>query len=154
MGARKQADLTPDEYRVLDALYDLQVARWARISPEAREEAARASYPQSLCEQLDRLPASMRSHMRGAIRVGMEMPRYLHIPGWPEMYEHPILFIFQTPNEIHKALAECDDFVRAGNHFRVHRNMEHIWKILSPSAQKSLRARLELKSSSGDSSPE
>ena len=52
MGARKQADLTPDEYRISEALYDLQVERWARISSEAREEAARSSYPQALCEQL------------------------------------------------------------------------------------------------------
>lgn len=154
MGARKQADLTPNEYRVLDALYDLQIARWARISPEAREAAAQASYPQTLSEQLARLPASLRSRMQGTIRVGMEMSRYLRIPGWPEMYEHPILSAFQTPDEIREALAECNDFISAGNHFRVHRDMEHIWKILSPSAQKSLPAHLKLKSSSGDSSPE
>lgn len=153
MGARQQADLTPDEYRVADALYDLQVELWSRISQQAREKAARVCYPLLIVEQLDRLPADLRVNMQGTIRVGVEMPRYLRVPGWPEMYEPPILTGFLTPAEILKTQAECNDFVRAGNHFRVHRDMEHVWKILSASARKSLRDRLELKSSSGDSSP-
>lgn len=154
MGARKQADLTPEQYAVADSLYDLQIERWAAISQEARDAAARVAYPQVLCEQLDKLPASMRTRMQGTIRVGMEMSRFLRVPGWPELYEHPILTIFETPDEIHKALKECDDFIRAGNHFRIHRDMEHVWKTLSPSARKSLRARLEQRCSSGASSLE
>lgn len=89
MGARKQADLTPEQYAVADSLYDL-----------------------------------------------------------------PRLSVFQTPDEIHKAMAKCADFIRAGNHFRAHRDMEHVWKILSSSARRSLQARLEQRASSRGSWPE
>ena len=115
MGARKQADLTPEQYAVVDSLYDLQIEHWRDISLEA--------------------------------------PRYLRIPGWPELYDHPRLSVFQTPDEIHKALAVCDDYIKAGRHYRVHRDLEHVWKILSSSARRSLRDRLEQRISSDDSSP-
>ena len=153
MGARKQADLTPEQYAVADALYDLRIETWHDISPEAREAAARACYPASLVEQLEQLPFELRERMQGTILVGGEAPRYLRVPYWPELYDYPRLSVFQTPDEIHKALAKCDDYIKAGNHFRIHRDMEHVWKILSSSARRSLRARLEQRLSSEDSSP-
>jgi hypothetical protein len=154
MGARKQADLTPEQYVVADALCDLRIEAWHDISQEAREEAARACYPATIVEQLERLPCELRERMQGTILVGGEAPRYLQVPYWPELRDRPRLSVFQTPDEIHKALAKCDDFIRAGNHFRAHHDMEHVWKILSSSARRSLQARLEQRASSGGSWPE
>lgn len=153
MGARKQADLTPKQYAVADSLYDLQIEHWRDISLEAREAAARACYPAVIVEQIEQLPAELRENMTGSVMVGGETPRYLRIPGWPELYDHPRLSVFQTPDEIHKALAVCNDYIKAGHHYRVHRDLEHVWKILSSSARRSLRDRLEQRISSGDSSP-
>lgn len=153
MGARKQADLTPEQYVVADSLYDLQIEHWRDISLEAREAAARACYPAVIVEQIEQLPAELRENMTGSVMVGGETPRYLRIPGWPELYNHPRLSIFQTPDEIHKALAVCNDYIKAGNHYRIHRDLEHVWKILSSSACRSLRDRLEQRISSDDSSP-
>lgn len=127
MGARKQADLTLEQYVVADSLFDLQIEHWRDISLEAREAAARACYPAVIVEQIEQLPA--------------------------ELYDHLRLSLFQTPDEIHKALAVCNDYIKAGNHYRVHRDLEHVWKILSSSACRSLRDRLEQRISSGDSSP-
>lgn len=154
MGARKQANLTPEQHAVADALYDLQIECWRDISPEAREAAARACYPQVIVEQLEKLPNELRAHMQGTILVGGEAPRYLRVPRWPELYDYPRLSAFQTPDEIHKVLSKCNDYIKAGNHFRTHRDMEHVWKILSSSARRSLRARLEQRCSSGISCPE
>jgi len=154
MGARKQTDLTPEQYAVADALYDLQIEAWRDISQEAREEAARACYPAAIVEQLEQLPFELREHMQGTILVGGEATRYLRVPYWPELCDRPRLSVFQTPDEIHKVLAKCNDFIRAGNHFRAHRDMEHVWKILSSSARRSLQARLEQRASSGGSWPE
>lgn len=53
MGARKQADLTPEQYAVADSLYDLQIEHWRDISLEAREAAARACYPAVIVEQIE-----------------------------------------------------------------------------------------------------
>lgn len=153
MGARKQADLTPEQYAVADSLYDLQIEHWANISREAREAAARACYPAVIVEQIEQLPVELRTNMSGSVMVGGETTRYLRIPGWPELYDHPRLSIFQTPDEIHKALAMCNDYIRAGNHYRVHRDLEHVWKILSASACRSLRDRLAQRIFSDDSSP-
>lgn len=153
MGARKQADLTPEQYAVADSLYDLQIEHWRDISLEAREAAARACYPAVIVEQIEQLPAELRENMTGSIMVGGETPRYLRIPGWPELYDHPRLSISQTPDEIHKALVVCNDYIKAGNHYRAHRDLEHVWKILSSSARRSLRDRLEQRISSDDSSP-
>ena len=157
MGARKQtdltlkklSDLTPEQYVVADSLYDLQLEHWRDISLEAREAAARACYP----AVIEQLPAELRENMTGSVMVGGETPRYLRIPGWPELYDHPRLSVFQTPDEIHKALAVCNDYIKAVHHYRVHRDLEHVWKILSSSARRSLRDRLEQRISSGDSSP-
>lgn len=154
MGARKQTDLTPEQYAVVDALYDLQIECWRDISPEAREQAARACYPAVIVEQIEQLPAELRENMTGSVMVGGETPRYLRIPGWPELYDHPRLSVFQTPDEIHKALAVCNDYIKAGHHYRVHRDLEHVWKILSSSASRSLRTLLEQRRSSGISCPE
>lgn len=153
MGARKQADLTPEQYAVADSLYDLQIEHWRDISLEAREAAARACYPAVIVEQIEQLPVELRENMTGSVMVGGEAPRYLRIPGWPELYDHPQLSIFQTPDEIHKALVVCNDYIKAGNHYRIHRDLEHVWKILSSSACRSLRDRLEQRISSDDSSP-
>lgn len=153
MGARKQADLTPEQYVVADSLYDLQIEHWRDISLEAREAAARACYPAVIVEQIEQLPAELRENMTGSVMVGGEAPRYLRIPGWPELHDHPRLSIFQTPDEIHKALAVCNDYIKADNHYRIHRDLEHVWKILSSSARRSLRDRLEQRISSDDSSP-
>lgn len=154
MGARKQVDLTPEQYAVADALYDLQIECWRDISQEARVQAAHACYPQVIVEQLEKLPDELRAHMQGTILVGGEAPRYLRVPGWPELYDHPRLSAFQTPDEIHKALAKRNDYIKAGYHFRIHRDMEHVWKILSSSARRSLRALLEQRCSSEVSCPE
>lgn len=153
MGARKQADLTPEQYAVADSLYDLQIEHWANISREAREAAARACYPAVIVEQIEQLPAELRTNMSGSVMVCGEATRYLRIPGWPELYDHPRLSVFQTPDEIHKALAMCNDYIRAGNHYRVHRDLEHVWKILSTSACRSLRDRLAQRISFDDSLP-
>lgn len=153
MGARKQADLTPEQYAVADSLYDLQIEHWRDISLEAREAAARACYPAVIVEQIEQLPAELRTNMSGSVMVGGEATRYLRIPGWPELYDHPRLSVFQTPDEIHKALAMCNDYIRAGNHYRVHRDLEHVWKILSASACRSLRDRLAQRISFDDSLP-
>lgn len=153
MGARKQADLTPEQYAVADSLYDLQIEHWRDISLEAREAAARACYPTAIVEQIEQLPAELRENMAGTVMVGGEALRYLRIPGWPELYDHPRLSVFQTPDEIHKALAVCNDYIRAGNHYRVHRDLEHVWKILSASACRSLRDRLAQRISFDDSLP-
>lgn len=153
MGARKQVDLTQRERDICDALYDLQVERWKAIPQEAREKAARAAYPEHLPEQLEKLPQALRKTLLGVVVVGGETPRHLRVPGWPELDHHPRLSIFDTPDEIHKALAECDALIRAGRHFRIHRDTEHLWKILSSSAQKSLHDLLARKLSSEDSSP-
>lgn len=154
MGARKQADLTDDERLFSEALYDLQIETWADISYEAREEAARACYPASTLAQLEQLPQDLHAGMQGTILVGGETPRYLRVRGWPELYDRPQLSIFQTPAEIHKVLAKCNDLIKAGNHFRIHRDKEHIWKILGSSARRSLCDLLEQRSSSAASSPE
>lgn len=153
MGARKQTDLTPEQYAVADSLYDLQIEHWRDISLEAREAAARACYPAVIAEQIEQLPVELRENMTGSVMVGGEAPRYLRIPGWPELYDPPRLSVFQTPDEIHKALAVCNDYIKAGHHYRVHRDLEHVWKILSSSARRSLRDRLEQRISSDDSSP-
>lgn len=153
MGARKQADLTPEQYAVADSLYDLQIEHWANISREAREAAARACYPAVIVEQIEQLPAELRTNMSGSVMVGGEATRYLRIPGWPELYDHPRLSVFQTPDEIHKALAMCNDYIRAGNHYRVHRDLEYVWKILSASACRSLCDRLAQRFSFDDSLP-
>ena len=65
MGARKQADLTPEQYAVADSLYDLQIEHWRDISLEAREAAARACYPAVIVEQIEQLPAELRENMTG-----------------------------------------------------------------------------------------
>jgi hypothetical protein len=152
MGARKQADLTDDERTVLDALYDLQTGLWRKISAEAREQAARAAYSESLAEQLDKLPDEAREGMLGVVLVGGETPRYLRVPRWPEMSRAPRLSLFTTPAEIHKALAQCDDCIKASQLFREHRDLERVWKILDASLSKSLRDLLEQRSFSGTSS--
>lgn len=74
MGARKQTDLTPEQYAVADALYDLQIEAWRDISLEAREAAARACYPAVIIEQIEQLPADPR--LAGAVRP----PSALHLP--------------------------------------------------------------------------
>lgn len=154
MGARKQADLMDDERRFSEALYDLQIETWANISYEAREEAARACYPESILAQLEQLPQDLRAGMQGTILVGGEAPRYLRVRGWPELYDLPHLSIFQTPDEIPKVLAKCNNLIKAGNHFRIHRDKEHVWKILGSSARRLLRDLLEQRYSSAASSPE
>lgn len=81
MGARKQADLTPEQYAVADSLYDLQIEHWRDISLEAREAAARACYPAVIVEQIEQLPAELRENMTDPWLAGaVRPPSALHLP--------------------------------------------------------------------------